>query len=193
MDRFSSVRRGALLTAATVLMGAGAAAAQDPTPPQLPQQQPQIPDSVRAMLVELQTLQQQLGALQQQALQTDTALQQKQVALEETIEAAMVEVDPRVERVTARLDTLRDEAVAAEAAQDTAGILALMQEAQQIQMTLEQAQEAAMERPEVSDAVEAFRGDLLVAMARLDPEAESLVARFEGLLERLEAAAATGG
>lgn len=191
MARSSIARRSALAAALALLLGPMTAVAQNPVPQPTPQAE--MPDSVREMLIELQTLQQELGVLQQQALESDTALQQKQETLEQAIEAAMVEVDPSVEQASDRLEALRGEAMAAEAAQDTAGIMKLMQEAQEIQTTLERAQQAAMERDDVAAAVESFRSDLMVAMKKVNPEAETMVQRFETLMERLEAATSPRG
>lgn len=180
--------RGPALAAAALLVTAGGAFAQVPLPGAGPQQE-QLPDSITALLMEVQMLQQRLGGIQQQALQEDTALQQKQEILQERIEKAMIEADPQVETATARLQALQQEAQAAQAAQDTTTLMGLVQEAQQLQERLEVAQESVMEQPEVMGAMEAFRADLLVAMKRVEPETDTLIERFESLVAKLQAAA----
>ncbi|HUH12374.1 MAG TPA: hypothetical protein VMK65_04660 [Longimicrobiales bacterium] len=179
--------RGTALAAAALLVTAGGAFAQGPVP--LPgAQQQQVPDSIRTMLMEVQMLQQRLGSIQQQALETDTALQHQQETLQERIEAAMKETDPQVAAATERMQALEQEAAAAQAAQDTAALMTLVQEAQQLQGRLEAAQEAVMEKPEVAGAMDAFRADLLVAMKKVEPETDALIERFESLVQKLQAA-----
>lgn len=178
--------RGSALAATAALLTAGMATAQVPLPGA--GQQEQLPDSVTALLMEVQSLQERLGGIQQQALQEDTALQQKQAVLQDRIEEAMKTVDPQVETATERLEALQQEAQAAQAAQDTVTLMNMMEEAQQLQVRLQSAQEAAMEQPEVVGAMEAFRADLLVAMKKVEPETDELVERFESLVAKLQAA-----
>ena len=179
--------RGPAIAATALLVTAGGALAQVALPGAGPQQE-QLPDSITALLMEVQMLQQRLGGIQQQALAEDTSLQQKQASLEARIEEAMKAADPQVETATARLQALQQEAQAAQAAQDTTALMGLVQEAQQLQMRLEVTQEAVLEQPEVAGAMEAFRADLLVAMKKVEPETDTLIERFESLVAKLQAA-----
>lgn len=177
------MRRSILAGLAACAVLAAPAVGQEPTPeqPQAP-----VPDSLVPVLMELQTLQQRLGAIQQQALESDTTLQRRETELQTTIRSAMSEIDPEVEHATARLDTLQGMAMEAQAEQDTARLESLALEAQTLQEQLEAAQQQAMTRDDVASELEEFRRDLRVAMVQVDPEADELIDRFETLVRRLQ-------
>jgi hypothetical protein len=163
--------------AAAVLIPAGAQA-----------QQPQLPDSLIPLVQELQQLQQELTGIQQRAMAADTGLQQEQVAVQQAVERTVLEVDPAIAQQLERLEGMEGEFRAAQEAEDTERMQALMQEAQQIQARVQHAQAQALERPEVAERVAAFREKLVARMATVEPRTPELMNRMEELLARLDAA-----
>lgn len=151
------------------------------------QQQGQPPQEVQEWLQEVEQIQQQLQPVQQQALQDETIMQEQQRAAD-AVRAAMIRLDPAVEARIDRMETIMQEAQQAQAAGDQQKIIALTQEAQQLQPQLAQAQAQALAEPEVETQVAAFQKQLRDKMAEIDPEARPLLERLAQLEERLEEA-----
>lgn len=159
-----------------VLVPAAASAQQaDPT---------QLPPEAQELIAELQQLQAQIQPIQQQALQ-DSAIQAVQEQLGKDVQAAMAEQDPEVPAHIERLEEVIVSAQAAQAAADEARMAALVAEARQIEQRLQEAQMKALELPEIAPRVEAFQKQLQAKMVEVEPEAESLLERFEELNDRL--------
>lgn len=186
---FDRPRRFIAVPAFIFLFSALPLTAQEPP---VPPPQQQLPDSVQEMLAEYQQKQQQIQALQIQALEGSEELQVRQGAVQATVQAAMLEVDPEFEARVDRLQALEGEAMAAQQAQDMAKLQSLMDEAEEIQTRLRLAQETALERPDVKEEVETFQEELVEEMAKHDPQAPQLWAELQELEERLEAAIGTG-
>lgn len=155
-----------------------ALSAQQPTPPQQ-----EIPAEAQPLIQEMQQLQAELQPVEQQALQ-DEALQAEQAALAQQIQAAMADTDPSVAEKTERLQALMAEAQQAESQERGAEIVA---EAQQIQASLQEAQQKAIELPEVSQSVEQFQSKLKSKMTEIDPASGEKLARLEELNTQLAA------
>lgn len=139
---------------------------------------------MQALQQEIQQIQQQLQQIQQQALQ-DSALQQLQVDLQETIGAAMRQADPQTADREARLNELRSELQTAQQAQDTAQQRELIAEARQLSQQLQQTQGQVMQRDSISQMVEAFRDSLVEVMEGIDAGTEQLMARQDSLMTEL--------
>lgn len=151
------------------------------------QQQTEPPQEVQEWLTEMQQIQQQLQPVQQQALQDET-IQQGQQRAAEAVRTAMIEKAPEMEAKLERLETIMAEAQQAQAAGDQEKIMALTQEAQQLQPQLAQAQTEALALPEVESQVTAFQQQLRDKMVELDPAAKPLLERLAVLEERLQEA-----
>jgi hypothetical protein len=161
---------------------AAPAAAQQMMPPQQ-----ELPDSVQRLMEEFQETEARFSALQGQAIQESSELQSRQQEIGLMVNDAMREIDPQAEDRIQRLQALEQEAMAAQEDEDMAGFQALLMEAQELQAALQAAQEEALERDEIQDAIEGFQADVLAAMTELDPEAESMLERLQDLAERIQA------
>lgn len=146
-------------------------------PAALTAQQQALPAEAQALVVEMQELQVQLGPVQQEAL-ADAELQAAQQALGEKVRAAMAEADPEMPARMERLTALQSQALEARAAQDEERMAAIVTEAQQIQQSLQAAQQQAIDRPEIDAELEAFQSRLVQKMVELDPETAPLLERM---------------
>jgi hypothetical protein len=147
-----------------------------PPPPQM-----QPGPEVAAWLAELQQIQSRLDPIEQQALQ-DPALQIQQQALSAEIIAAMVRSDSSV---AAKLDRLQ--AIIAElheAGSDPVRMESLAAEVLLLKPHIDNAQARAMQDPQIDAHLELFRAGLYERMEQIDPEARSLIVRYQAL-ERL--------
>lgn len=160
---------------------------------QAPPATPQLPDSIQSLVQEFQTLRTHLGQVQDSALKATPALQEAQTEIQELIEEKMVEERPSLEADMERLEALRDEAAAAQQAQDQARLQELMQEGTQLRNQLEAAQSAAMEREEVQERMESFEAEMRVAMSDIDADIDEALARMEEVASRLQAFQNGGG
>jgi hypothetical protein len=173
---------GAVAALALAFVLAVPAAAQQMTPPR-----PELPDSVQRLLEEFQDTEARFSALQEQVIQGSTELQSRQQEIGLMVNEAIREVDPQAEAHIQRLQALEQEAMAAQQEDDMAAFQALLVEAQELQVALQTAQEQALEREDVQEAIEAFQTDVLAAMTEVDPEAEGMLERLQDLAERLSA------
>ncbi|MDH3734155.1 MAG: hypothetical protein OEU54_11500 [Gemmatimonadota bacterium] len=137
------------------------------------------------MIAELQSIDQQLGPLQDQAL-ADPVMVAKQDELVATVEEAMEDAAPGSKAKREEFDTLLNEYNAAQGSGDQAKMAELTPRLQALDTELGQAQGAAMEREEIREAVEAFQDDLAAKMRELDDGVGSLLDRREELTGELE-------
>lgn len=154
---------------------------------------PAMPDSVQALLAEFQQLQSHLQQTQMEAIQADAALEAEQQALQETVEEAIVEMDPALEAKIDSLPGLQQAAMAAQQSGDTTEIRNLMATGQRIQASIQQAQQQVVQQEEVAQEIEVFQEQLLTAMEEVDPEIRTVVERLDELTERLGAIQRSGG
>jgi hypothetical protein len=148
---------------------------------------PQPPPEVQGWLLEMQQLQAELQPVQEQALQ-DEALQAEQTRLGEIVRDAMIAADPATADRLTRLEAIIEEAQQAQAAADTEKIAALTAEAQALQPQIAQAQEQALQQPEVEERIAAFQKNLQDRMVQIDPEARARIERLEELDRRIREA-----
>lgn len=184
---------GALLgrfavTAVAALIVAAPLDAQMTPPPQQQMQQPQLPDSVQAMMDEYQELNQEIGQLQEQAIEGSEELQSRRDALNELIMSTISEVEPEFDALVERFGELQQEAEAAQQRQDNETLQALMMEAQTVQERLQTAETRALETEQVEEGMDDFQTRLIAEMAEYDAEVPQKVERLENLAERLNAA-----
>ena len=157
-------------------------------PPMPPAQtQPELPDSIQELVDEFQETRQELGQIQDQAVQENPGLQTEQEALRQTIRTTMRRMHPELEEQVTRMETLQGEIEAAQQAQDQQQMMSLVMEAQQIQQALRSAQTEAMETDSVARAIERYEENLMDAMLEIDPQADEKMDRLQELADRLQA------
>jgi hypothetical protein len=100
------------LTAALLMTAPAMLDAQDPSP--VPTQ---MPPEVQALMMEAQQIQARLAPLEQRVMQ-DPELQTEQQEVMLRVTTAMLEADPTLEAHVQRMQTLQEEAQAAQAAGD---------------------------------------------------------------------------
>jgi hypothetical protein len=164
------ILRALLLLPLLALMLPGAAAAR-----QGEQQDP---------MQELQQIYARLQPLQEQAL-ADEALSQQRDATTATLRAGMVEADPGIEEGLDRLEAMLEEVRHAQAEGDAQRLIALNEEAQEIQPRIARAQAAALAMDHVRQSIDAFQASLRARMIELEPDAERLLQRADELEEGL--------
>jgi hypothetical protein len=129
---------------------------------------------------EIAQIQQRLMQTQQAALQ-DPALQQAQAQVGQVLLGVMQRQDPSMAEKTARAAALQQDVAAAREAGDNARLHELAAEAEQLQADFAAARERAMEDAEVQAAMTAFREQVVVKMAEIDPETNDLLTRLDAL------------
>ncbi len=135
------------------------------------------------LMMEMQTIEQELGPIQQQALE-DEALAEQLASVQMQVDQAMREEDPELFE---RIETFEAEIAAAQEAGDEERLQALGQEAQGLQQSMQTVQASVLERPDVREPVEAYEEAHRARMIEIDPEAEELLDRAEEIMERLSA------
>lgn len=138
-----------------------------------------------AMIAEIQAIEQQLGPLQNEAL-ADADMVVKQEALAVKVEAAMEEAVPGSTEKRAEFDSLIGDYQAAQASGDQETVAELGPRLQALNMELVQAQQAAMQRDDIREAVESFQADLAVVMRGIDESAGDLLDRRDELYAELQ-------
>jgi hypothetical protein len=133
------------------------------------------------LVMELQTIQQQLAPLQEEALQ-DPGLAAQLAALQGQVEAAMQSEDPTLFERIAAVET---EMMEAQASGDQARLQAAGQAAQSVQQSIEAVETAVLARNEIREPMEAFEAAFRARMIQINPEAEALFARAEEIMEQL--------
>lgn len=146
----------------------------------------QLPPEVQQAIMELQQIQAQLQPIQAQVL-ADPEIQAEQAALGEEIQSAMAEANPAVPQHMARLQELAGDAEAAQSSQDEGRMNEILQEAQGLEMQLQQAQQQALQRPEIAPRIEAFQEKIEARMLAVNPEAGALMERLGELQTQLMA------
>ena len=146
----------------------------------------QLPPEVQQAIMELQQIQAQLQPIQEQVL-ADPEIQAEQAALGEEIQSAMTQADPSVPRHMARLQELAGAAEAAQSEQDQAKMTEIIEEAQGLEMQLQQAQQQALQRPEIAPRIDAFQEKVESRMLAVNPEAGALMERLDELQTQLMA------
>lgn len=180
------IRRFILPAAAGVVLlvpsTSPASAQEDPVPTVIPQ------DSVTLVLTRFQTLQQQVQALQQEVMNASPTLQEQQAAVTDMVESAVAEIDPTLQsEMEARLPSIQQEAQTAQAAGDTTRLQALEAEFVALRSRAEDAQQAAVDRPEIAAEIESFEESLRSEMEARNPGIAGALAELEALAGRLDA------
>lgn len=131
---------------------------------------------------EMQEMQQRLSQIQQQAFENNPQLQDQAEELEnlfiQTMEDAGFDPENGLDRLDAIQGSMQDESVSDEERQ------AMLEEAQEIQMELQEGQQVAMQDQAVIDAQTRFEEDLMDAMRAEDPQTDELISRFEEMQQQ---------
>lgn len=170
MMRFASLRQQSLFAVvmAALFAFSGSAMAQEMPPPQGGG--------------EMQEVQQRLSQIQQRAFENNPELQTQAQELEDlfmrTMENAGYDPEGGLNRLQDIQARMQDEGVTDQERQN------MLEEAQQIQMELQEGQQVAMQEEAVIDAQARFEEDLMDAMRAEDPETDDLLARFEQMQQQ---------
>lgn len=138
----------------------------------------------RGAIMELRRIQKQLRGLRDKALE-DTALDRQLQELRTMIDQAMREMSPEAGKRIDRLDSIRGELESARAEGDTARLRSLVREGRKLRQALQSVRSKAMQREEVSAALEDFRSALRERMREVDPSADSLMDRMDTLQQQM--------
>lgn len=150
------------------------------------QGQTEPPPQVQEWIQELQELQSQIEPVQEKALE-DSEVAAEQQRTTDFVRAAIIEDDPEMGQVLTRFEQILTEAQTAQENGDAEKIVALTQEAQQLQPRIEAAHASALNKPAVAERVTAFQQQLRAKMIEIDPDVESLLQRVEQLEGRIAA------
>ncbi len=136
---------------------------------------------VMQLVMEMQTIQQELAPIQEAALQ-DEALAGQLAALQLQVETAMREEDPAL---MGRIAEIEAELAAAHESGDDARLQAVSVDAQALQQAIQTMQMSVLERPEIREPIEAFETAHRARMIEMHPEAEALLARADEIMDEL--------
>jgi hypothetical protein len=137
------------------------------------------------LMAELQGIQQELSAIQQRAMQ-DPGLQAERDSLQRRLETKMAELDPEAAAKQERQVEIATEFEAAREAGEEEAVQELAMENREIQASLQETRQTALETEEMSAAVASFQEEMLADMNEVDPRTDSLVARAEAIVAHLQ-------
>lgn len=180
-DNRRMLTSGACAGLLSLLVAAAPAVAQEGG-----QQQGQMSE-IQQIRQEIQQVDQQLQQIRQQALQ-DSALQARQLELQELIGAAARSEDPEYKKKEDRLNEIQKEMQQAQQSQDTAQIRSLMMEGQKLQRDVSQTQRQVAQRDSIDAEIQDFREQMEQKMVEIDPGAEELLERRDSLVQEFQEA-----
>jgi hypothetical protein len=143
-----------------------------------------LPDGAADLIAEMTSIQSRLAPMQQRALESPS-LRAEGEAIGANIRQVMAEIAPETPGLIARLNEMGAEVRTAQEARDSARVRTLVMEAREIEQLLQATQAAAVERPEITSAVEAFEAKVHTHMRNESPEAGPLLERLAALNEQL--------
>ncbi|MFW6079917.1 MAG: hypothetical protein ACODAE_09860 [Gemmatimonadota bacterium] len=187
MDKRKAVAHAAVVVAVAI---AGPANAQRPAPPD---PDAGSSDSVRALVEEARQIQRRLAGIQEEALEENAALKQEGDSVQASIEAAMREEDPGLERRLERLREIRRDFVRAREAEDIERARSLLLEARRIHRRVATTRAEVVEREPLASAMRAFEERMVAAMRRVDPETDALMARLDEIGREIDAGSSSSG
>jgi hypothetical protein len=176
MVKIRTAARTVLLTLAAIA-APGAVSAQDSAAAGLPPQ-------ANEWLAEIQQIHVQLAELQERALQ-DPDLAARRDSLGNHIRVAMETIDPSLSQSMGRIEEMERQAAEAEAQSDSAKLTQLRGEAQQIEQQFIDAQQQALQLPDLAAEVTAFQQLLQEKILATSADAPRLLARFQELEQKL--------
>lgn len=147
-------------------------------------QQGQQFQEMQKMQQELRSVQKQLRGIRQQALQ-DSAIQEQQMALQQTVRSAITQLDPNFPAKEDTLNSIQRKLQQAQQSQDTAQLRSLMSRGRRVQQQVQRLQDSVTQRDSISDQIDSFRNDLINKMTEIDPQAEELIEQRDSIMKRL--------
>ncbi len=173
---------GALVLAVPSLVEAQQAAPLSPAAPG---------EEVEALLAEYEGLHRQLQGIQQRAME-DPDLAAAQIALGDRIRVAMESEDPTIAADLERAESLEVELQTAQQTGNAERLEELLAEAQEIEEHFVTVQQAVVSQTEIASAIGEFQAQLERKMHEVEPNAASLIQRFQELEMMLEQAFRAG-
>lgn len=155
-------------------------AAADPSAPGMMGQE--MDPEMMALMMEAQQLQEELSPIQQQAMESGELASQLE-ALQTRVETAMREANPELFQ---QMDELESDFMAAQEEGDEARIQEVGMQAQGVQMQLQQAQQALVDRPDIREAIDAYQEAQRAAMIQIDADSERIMDRLDEIMEQIE-------
>ena len=140
---------------------------------------------LQAMQARMQELNQQLMEIQEATIEANPGLEARRDALIELVDAKMIEAGHQPE-------AQRDEIEAMAEALDGTDLVgaardSMMQEIRVEQQSLQQAQQQAMQAPEVQEQMETLNEELVVAMEEYNPRTTELIQELQSTQQRFQA------
>lgn len=184
------VTRSLTVVAAVALVAATPACAQEEggdqeEEMQATQEQTQQVQEVQQLQQQIQQIQQRLSQIQQQAMQ-DSAIQEDYTELQETVRAAMAQLDPEAGAKEDSLTSLQQQMAQAQQDQDTARMQGLMSEGRALSTELNQLRDSVMQRDSLQETVDQLRADLEEEMTAINDSVPEMMARRDSLMQRLQ-------
>jgi predicted nuclease with TOPRIM domain len=161
------------------------------SPLQQQQQAGPSEQQVQGWVNELRELHGKLEAIQLRAMQ-DPQLQSAEAQLGEEIKAAMEKADPQLPAMMQRMSVLEAEAVKAQQSGDRAKLQQLTQEARGLQVRFMETQNRVFQQPAMATKLRAYQQRLETRMMQIDPQAPTLIERFQELEGRVSAVMQAG-
>lgn len=160
------------------------------TPPASAQQtQPPASSTERSseqIQAELMTIQQELSAIEDRAMQ-DPQLVKQRTELEAELERALNAADPEYSKKVERMEALVQEIHAkSEADAGEEELMPLVMEGQQLQQDLQAAQAQVLESAAMTQRIERFHEQVKVKMIEIEPRTDGLIDRADRLLVELQ-------
>lgn len=152
---------------------------------------PQAMQEQMALMRELQSIDQALTPIRQEAM-TAPELQAQEQALVARMETAIEEAHPELVGAEARFDSLRSAYESARTEGDSAAIQSIATELNGLGQAMKAAQGDALQQEEIADAVDEFRETLFARMRDMDPRADSLLDLAAEIEAKLEEAMGDG-
>ena len=140
--------------------------------------------SARAWYTELQQIQARLQAAHNRVMQ-DAGVRGQQDAFMRDVKAALLRADPGLEGLTARVEAMQNQALAAQRRGDVAQLRQLNFEMVSIQQRFMRAQQQVMQQPALSQRARQLEQLLHTRMLQVEPETDRLIARGKDLQQRL--------
>lgn len=146
-------------------------------------QQGQQMQQMQQLQQDLRQVQKQLRGIRQKALQ-DSSIQEKRMALQETVRGAMAEIDPDLPTKEDTLNALQRRLRQAQQSQDTARLRSLMSRGRRVQQEVQKVRDSVLQRDSIANQLEQFREDLNDKMVEIDPGAEELIQRRDSIMQQ---------
>lgn len=175
---------GGLAAAAMVLTAlvSGSVQAQEQSAPGQPSE---LLQQVQQKQAEIQQLNEQLSAIQQNTIEANPGLADKRDAFMAKVDEKMAESGHDPEASRQKMDELRGQIEGGELSQDEAQQVA--QELRTEQSAMQQAQGQAMQDPEVQADIQSLNQELVAAMREQNPQTDELISQLQSAQQEYQA------